>query len=104
MIVINVASRSLVFSVDITWVTNRFETVKFDIKLIERASLEPVNHNSIHLEFIKMELYSYDNVLFKNPKLKCIQFIEVTKHVIKEHVLGVAYSLSIAVCSIHPRE
>lgn len=81
-IVINVASLSLVISVDILWVTNRFETVKFDNKLVEVVVLEPVNHISIHLKFVDMESYSYDIVLFK--KLNYIHFFEVTtRHVIK---------------------
>lgn len=81
-IVINVESLSLIISVDILWVTNRFETVKFDNKLVEVVVLEPVNHISIHLEFVDMESYSYDIVLFK--KLNYIHFIEVTtRYVIK---------------------
>lgn len=105
-IVINVASLRLVISVDILWVTNRFETVKFDNKLVEVVVLKPVNHILIHLEFVEMELHSNDIVLFKRLKLaNYIQFIEVTtRHAIKEHVLFVSYSVSIAVCRIHPRE
>lgn len=68
-IVINVESLSLIISVDILWVTNRFETVKFDNKLVEVVVLEPVNHISIHLYFVDMESYSYDIVLFKKTKL-----------------------------------
>lgn len=75
-IVINVASLSLVISVDILWVTNRFETVKFDNKLVELDVLEPVNHITIHLEFVDMELNSYDIVMSK--KLNYIYFIKVT--------------------------
>lgn len=52
-----------------------------------------------------MELHSYDIVLFEKLELKYIQFIEITVttwHVIEKHILGLVYSLSICVCSIHP--
>lgn len=78
MMVINVASLSLVISVDIIWIINRFETVKFDNKLVEEVLFGPVNHISIQLEFIEMKLHSHDIVLFKKLKLNCIQIFEVT--------------------------
>lgn len=98
---INVASLRLVISVDTLWVTNRFETVKFDNKLVEVVVLKPVNHILIHLEFVEMELHSYDIVLFKRLKLlNYIQFIEITtRHVIKNTYLlfHTLYQLSYAV-------
>lgn len=104
-IVINVASLSFVISVNIFWVINRFETVEFDNKLVEVVFPEPVNHISIHLEFIELKLLSSDIVLVYKLKLNYIQFMEVkTRHVIEEHILGVSYSVSVDVCSIHPQE
>lgn len=104
-IVINVASLSFVISVNIFWVINRFETVEFDNKLVEVVFPEPVNHISIHLEFIELKLLFSDIVLVYKLKLNYIQFMEVkTRHVIEEHILGVSYSVSVDVCSIHPQE
>lgn len=90
---------------NIFWVINRFETVEFDNKLVEVVFPEPVNHISIHLEFIELKLLSSDIVLVYKLKLNYIQFMEVkTRHVIEEHILGVSYSVSVDVCSIHPQE
>lgn len=69
MIVIIVVFLRLDIFVDIFWVINWFEIVKFDNKFVEVVVFKFVNYILIYLEFVEMELYFNDIVLFKRLKL-----------------------------------